>query len=47
MLLGRVPTDDTFLLELGIICEDVQGEGVVPSVNEFDSFVEIVDSDYG
>ena len=37
----------TLLLELGVVREDVQRKRVIPSVDEFDSFVEIVDGDDG
>ena len=43
----RIRTNNTLLLEFGIVREDVQREGVVPGVDKLDGLVEIVDGDDG
>jgi len=40
-------TDPTLLFEVGIVRENVQRKGVIPSVDELDGFVEIVDGNDG
>ena len=44
---GRYQINLTLLLELGVVREDVQRKRVVPSVDEFDGLVEIVDGNDG
>jgi len=43
----RFEINPTLLLEFGIVREDVQRQRVVPSIDKFDSFVEVVDGNDG